>query len=156
MVLLQLFSHLCLHRVMERKYQQVLQEMMISLCNKMNPEDMKVALHAQGILTYNELKQLCLPTYTSNEMKQSLLPGMVGNWVKQIRKKRGDIASPWKKNQFIVMALFRKEKTAFDVFVSCLQDTSEDNPSHRELLEELSRKLTGKFLTCMHDNICVV
>lgn len=92
----------------EEKKRRALKKCTVELCRDMNPEDLKRALFAKNLLTSNELERLSLPIMTTKE-----------------------------KNLFILMKIPSKGPGAFDSFVEALQATSEENPSHDELVHLL-------------------
>ena len=78
----------------------------------MDPEAMKGALFAKQMLTPDEVDRLGLPTMTRRD-----------------------------KNLFILQKIPSKGMRAFEYFIDCLQNTSEENPVHVELVEQLVREL---------------
>lgn len=95
----------------DRRKLKVIRKCFVELCRGMNPEDLKGALFAKNMLTSNEMDRLALP-----------------------------IMTPREKNTFILMKLESKGSGAFDSFVDALQATSEENPSHSELVTLLVRE----------------
>lgn len=97
---------------MDEKKKKALQQLHVELVNGMNPEAMKDALFAKELLTRDEFERTGLLYMTVRD-----------------------------KNVFILQRIPTKGKDAFDLFVDCLQDTSQENPSHRELYSKLIQKL---------------
>lgn len=90
-----------------KKKLAVLRKCTVELSRGMNPEAMMTALYAANMLTKTELEELQMPQTTRN------------------------------KNLTILLKVPTKGLDGFDHFVSALQSTSEENPSHLELVELL-------------------
>jgi len=99
---------------METKKRQVLQRCTVELVRDMDPDAMKGALFARQMLTPDEVERLSLPVMTRRD-----------------------------KNLFILQKMPSKGTKAFDYFIDCLQETSEDNPVHMELIEQLMKELNN-------------
>ena len=97
---------------MDTNKRLALQRLTVELSRDMNPNDMQTALHAKQMLTRDEMERLSLPVMTTRE-----------------------------KNMFILSKVPSKGRRAFDLFVDCLQETAESNPVHKELIDQLVRKL---------------
>lgn len=87
---------------------KILQRHTVELSRDMNPDDMKRSLFEKEMLTLNELQRLGLPTMTTLD-----------------------------KNMFILAKIPSKGRQAFDLFVQCLIETSEENPVHKELVTKI-------------------
>lgn len=84
----------------------------VELCRDMNPDAMKVELYAKKMLTSDEVERIGLPIMTTKD-----------------------------KNLFILQKIPSKGVRAFDYFIDALKSTSEENPSHTELMELLLRQV---------------
>lgn len=96
---------------MDPQKRRTLQKCTVELVRDMNPEAMKGALFAKQMLTPDEVDRLGLPTMTRRD-----------------------------KNLFILQKIPSKGMRAFEYFIDCLQNTSEENPVHVELVEQLLRE----------------
>lgn len=95
-------------RIRENKRKcDALKKCAVELSSKMNPEDMKMALYSRKMLTQSEMEELGIPQSTKN------------------------------KNLFILLKIPRKGLDAFDHFMDALQETSAENPAHKELVDLL-------------------
>lgn len=99
---------------MDPNQRRALQKCTVELVNDMNPKALRVALYAKKMLTPDEVERLQLPVMTSRDQ-----------------------------NMFILQKVPTKGSRAFDLFVDCLQETSEENPIHEELAEQLVKELTS-------------
>ena len=79
----------------------------MELSSNMNPDDMKTALYSRKMLTQSEMEELGAPQSTKN------------------------------KNLSILLKIPRKGLDAFDHFMDALQETSTENPAHKELIDLL-------------------
>ena len=87
---------------------RVLKKFTVELTRDMNPDHMKLSLFAKQLLTTDEMERINLPTMTTRD-----------------------------KNMFILMKLPSKGRQAFDLFMDCLKETSEENRSHSELVSQI-------------------
>ena len=94
-----------------KKKLAALRKCTVELSGSMNPEAMMTALYAVNMLTKSELEELRIPQSTKN------------------------------KNLTILLKVPTKGLDGFDHFVSALQSTSEENPSHVELVDLLMKTL---------------
>ena len=96
-----------------KKKLAALRKCTVELSGGMNPEDMKIALHAKSMLTKSELQELDVIPSTKN------------------------------KNLKILLKVPACGLRGFDLFVDALQATSTDNPQHNELVVLLIRTLNN-------------
>ena len=97
---------------MEQKKADALRRSTVDLVQYMNPDQLKAALYAKGLLTDDELERLGLLTMTTRE-----------------------------KNMFIVTRLPSKGPNHFDIFIDCLQETTHGHPAHEDLIRTLLSKV---------------
>lgn len=91
---------------------KVLKQLTVELTDYMNPEDMKRSLFARQLLTADEMERVSLAHMTTRD-----------------------------KNMFILTKLPSKGRQAFDLFMECLRETGDDNPSHRDLVSQILDKV---------------
>ena len=91
---------------------RALRKCTVELCSKMNPDAMKVALYAKQMLTSDDVDRLGLPIMTKKD-----------------------------KIMFILTKIPSKGLRAFDYFIEALESTSDENPAHNELVDQLLNEL---------------
>lgn len=95
-------------RIRESKRKlDALRKCAVELSSSMNPEDMKAALYSRKMLTQSEMEELGISRSTKD------------------------------KNLSILLKIPRKGLDAFDHFMDALQETSTENPAHKELIDLL-------------------
>lgn len=83
----------------------------VELCKQMNPEDLRPTLFAKKMLTSDENERL------------------------------GVMSTTREKNLYILQLVPCKGSRAFELFIASLQETSDENPAHAELVSMLMDSL---------------
>lgn len=93
---------------MNSAQRQSLRAATVELVSNMDPNTLKHSMFAKNLLNLDELERIDLPTMTTRD-----------------------------KNLFILKVLPTKGSQAFAIFLTCLEETSRENPAHLELKQKL-------------------